>query len=347
MSVCSTPLVRIPFVLQPLRALSAPRTRSVALGAWLALPIAGCGRAPVLPTQPIGPPTTSVVSCGGVGGIVRTTAMSIPEQGTGRSLPAQLWAPDASRQTAPCPILSLLPGGGAPITSVAWAAERLAASGYVVVVTLPSSGGSTNAYHVAAVSGLDFLESETNPYRASADTGRVGIAGWSLGARSLSRTQAEDARVDALVAWDNLAVSETGDAGSAACQNVPGTIRPPRVPALGQASETCPSKTGDAKLTAYEQWRSAGVPAMQVVFAGSTHYWWSAQAAAAQHDLVHAYTRAWFDRWLKGDTTATARLLGRAAPGLPSRLTAEVLSTRFRSAASFDGRVCADLRAGC
>jgi dienelactone hydrolase len=244
-------------------------------------------------------------------------------------------------------VLSLLPGGGAQIASVAWAAERLAASGYVVVVTLPASGGSTQAYHLAAVSGIDFLQSAANPYRANTDTGRVGVAGYSLGARALSRTQAEDARVAALVAWDNLAVSENGDAGSPACQHVPGPLRAPRVPALGQASETCPGLPADAKLTAFEHWRQAGVPAMQVVFAGATHFWWSAQASGAQHDVAHAYTRAWFDRWLKADSAATARLLGRAAPGLPSRATAEVLSARFRSAAALDGRACPDVRAGC
>jgi dienelactone hydrolase len=175
----------------------------------------------------------------------------------------------------------------------------------------------------------------------------VGVAGWSLGARALTRTQAEDARVDALVAWDNLAVSEAGDAGSPACQNAPGVLRPPRVPALGQASETCPELPAAAKLTAFDRWRLAGVPAMQVVFAGATHFWWSAQASAGQHDVAHAYTRAWFDRWLKADSSATARLLGRTVPGLPSRPTAEVLSARFRSAAALDGRACADLRTGC
>jgi hypothetical protein len=230
---------------------------------------------------------------------------------------------------------------------VAWAAERLAASGYVVLVTLPASGGSTDAYHVAAVSGIDFLQSPANPYRASADTARVGIAGYSLGARALSRTQAEDPRVDALVAWDNLAVSESGDAGSPACQNVPQTLRTPRVPALGQASETCSNLPADAKLTAFERWRQAGVPAMQVVFAGATHFWWSAQGSEAQHDVAHAYTRAWFDRWLKADSAATTRLLGSTVPGLPSRAAMGVLSTRFRSAAAFDGRACPDLRAGC
>ncbi|CAA9319125.1 MAG: hypothetical protein AVDCRST_MAG11-1919 [uncultured Gemmatimonadaceae bacterium] len=294
-----------------------------------------------------GTPVAGVLACGGEGGAVRTQSLTLPERGTGRRLSAQIWAPDAGRQTAPCPALSLLPGGGAGISSVAWAAERLAASGYVVVVTLPASAGSTEAYHAAAVSGIDFLQSSENPYRASADTGRVGAAGWSLGARALSRTQADDRRVDALVAWDNLAVSEAGDAGSPACANEPTVLRAPRVPALGQASETCLDKPADAKLTAFERWRQAGVPAMTVVFAGASHFWWSAQASAAQHDLAHAYTRAWFDRWLKADTTATARLLGRTAPGLPSRPSSELLSARFRSAAAFDGRACPDLRAGC
>ena len=317
------------------------------------LALCGCGGVASEPTQPpvtrpgSGTPATSVLACGGEGGTVRTSAVTLPERGSGRRLAAQLWAPEASRQTAPCPILSLLPGGGAQIASVAWAAERLAASGYVVVVTLPASGGSTDAYHAAAVSGIDFLQSAANPYRASSDTGRVGVAGWSLGARALTRTQADDPRVDALVAWDNLAVSETGDAGSAACQNVPGPVRAPRVPALGQASESCPEQPVGAKLTAFERWRQAGVPAMQVVFAGATHFWWSAQASAAQHEIAHAYTRAWFDRWLKADSSATARLLARTAAGLPGRPTADVLSVRFRSAAALDGRVCADLRAGC
>jgi dienelactone hydrolase len=301
-------------------------------------------------TEPLplpAPPLAASLACATDGGTVRTTTVGVPERGGTRILSAQLWAPEAARQTAPCPVLSLLPGGGAAIPSVAWAAERLAASGYVVIVTLPSSGGSTDAYHAAAVSGIDFLQSSANPYRAAVDTGRVGVAGWSLGARALTRTQAEDARVDALVAWDNLAISESGDAGSPACENVPGALRAPRVPALGQASETCPDRPSGAKLTAFERWRAAGVPAMQVVFAGATHFLWSAAAPVAQHDVAHAYTRAWFDRWLKGDTTATARLLGRTVPGLAARRTTDVLSTRFRSAAALDGRVCADLRAGC
>jgi dienelactone hydrolase len=305
----------------------------------------GCGRDAA--TEP--PPTPPVVSvaCATAGGTVRTMTVGVPERGGTRILSAQLWAPEAARQTAPCPMLSVLPGGGAAIASVAWAAERLAANGYVVIVTLPSSGASTSAYHIAAVSGIDFLQSAANPYRTAVDSSRVGVAGWSLGARALTRTQAEDTRVDALVAWDNLAVSETGDAGSPACDNVPGPLRTPRVPALGQASETCLDRAADAKLTAFERWRAAGVPAMQVVFAGATHFLWSATAPDAQHEVAHAYTQAWFDRWLKEDATATPRLLGRTVPGLASRATTDALSARFRSAAALDGRACGDVRAGC
>jgi hypothetical protein len=64
----------------------------------------------------------------------------------------------------------------------------------------------------------------------------------------------------------------------------------------------------------------------------------------AAHDLSHHYTRAWFDRWLKGDSAATTRLLARTVSGQPVET---VLSGSFRSAAAFDGRTCADLRERC
>jgi hypothetical protein len=56
------------------------------------------------------------------------------------------------------------------------------------------------------------------------------------------------------------------------------------------------------------------------------------------------YSAAWFDRWLKGDRYATTRLLARTIDGRPL---SDVLSARFRSAASYSGVDCGDLRAGC
>jgi dienelactone hydrolase len=322
-------------------SLSSHRART--LGHLIATIVtAGCAGSDRLTAAEPEPPVTAA-ACGGIGGTARVQSAAVPERG-GATLEGRLFAPDAARQAGPCPLIVLLPGGGAGISSVEWAADRLAVSGYVVLVVRPASGGSTASYHAAAVSGIDFLQSAASPVRAETDTARVGVAGWSLGARSLSRTQAEDARVDALVAWDNLAVSESGDAGSPACTNLPGALRAPRVPALGQASETCAERGAESKKTAYEAWRAAGVPTVQVVFAGATHFNWSAQAPAAAHDLSHHYTRAWFDRWLKGDGTATTRLLARTVDGRPVEA---VLSATFRSAAAVDGRTCGDLHRGC
>jgi hypothetical protein len=203
-----------------------------------------------------------------------STSATIPQRGGG-SLGARIYAPNSGG--ARYPVVSLLPGGGAPIDSVFWAAEGLAARGYVVVVTQPSSGGSLNAYHLAAISGIDFLASASNPYAAISDTSCVGVAGWSLGARALARTQEEDARVDALVAWDNLAVYETGDPGSPNCVGaLPSALRAPRVPAMGQASDYCgpPNETPEDKKFAYQHWRAYAQPTMQVVLAASDHFVW-------------------------------------------------------------------------
>jgi dienelactone hydrolase len=167
-------------------------------------------------------------ACGGVGGTIRTTTKDIPQQGGG-TLPAKLFAPDASLLTGDCPAVSMLPGGGAPISSVEWAANRLAANGYVVIITDPAAN-TTTSYDIAAKSGIDCLVSSCNTYLSDTDTDAIGVAGWSLGGRSLTKTQETDLRVDAVVEWDNLALSEDGDEGSPACSNAPGIVRNPRVP---------------------------------------------------------------------------------------------------------------------
>jgi hypothetical protein len=240
----------------------------------------------------------------------------------------------------------MLPGGGAEISSVEWAAQRLAASGYVVIITKPQSGASLDSYNTAVRSGIDFLLSAANPFFSSTDTDAVGAAGWSLGARVLARTQEEDTRVGAIVGWDNFAVSEAGDDGSPQCTNQPTTLRKPRVPALGQASDTCnDGRSVDAKKTAFNRWRQFGQPSMQVVFRNANHFWWSATASnTAQYDIAHHYTQNWFDRWLKGDLTATTRLMSRTVNNVSLE---NLLSTNFRSGAILDGYNCDDFRAVC
>ncbi|MCU0689398.1 MAG: hypothetical protein MUE97_06640, partial [Phycisphaerales bacterium] len=212
-----------------------------------------------------------------------------------------------------------------------------------MIITEPSSGGSLTSYNTAARSGVDYLVSSSSPYASSTNVDRIGAAGWSLGARALVRTQQEDLRIDALVAWDNLAKSETGDMGSPSCNNEPTTLTIPRAPAMGQASESC-SNGLTSKVVGFEHWRAAGVPAFQVTFEGSTHFWWGSTGSATARARIDHYTRAWFDLWLKNDPTATDRLRSTEPAGTPLAI---VLSDQYVSASFLNGQHCPDLRAGC
>ncbi|HLM01468.1 MAG TPA: carboxypeptidase-like regulatory domain-containing protein, partial [Pyrinomonadaceae bacterium] len=129
------------------------------------------------------------------------------------------------------------------------------------------------------------------------------------------------------------------------CTNQPTILRTPRVPALGQASDTCnDGRTAEAKKTGFNRWRQFGQPAMQIVFRGANHFWWSAAASTTQHDIANYYTQNWFDRWLKGDTGATSRLLSRSVNSTPLET---LLSQNFASGVFFDGYSCDDLRTAC
>jgi len=272
------------------------------------------------------------------------TGLSIPEQGSGTPLNAVLYAPDAAVWTAPYPLISMLPGGGADVDSVEWAAQLLARDGYMVVITKPQSGGSAASYNTAVKSGIDYLLSAANPYLTEADTQHIGACGWSLGARALSLTQEEDTRVDCIVAWDNLAISENGDEGSPSGGGSGIPVRKPRVPALGQASEM-PGVDAQSKLTAWEHWRANGVACAEIVFAigtsTATHLKWGTAGSTTEHDRFHHYTRAWLDRWLKNDRMGVERLLISTLDGVNA---SSFLSSSFTGGIYVDGYDSADLR---
>ncbi|HWG94421.1 MAG TPA: hypothetical protein VNU66_09375 [Mycobacteriales bacterium] len=176
-----------------------------------------------------------------------------------------------------------------------------------------------------------------NPLHAVVDRERLGLAGHSLGARGVSVVQGaqpwpgtgDENPVDAVVAWDNLALSDSG-AGLAGIPLVP------RVPAMGQAGDYFLTPTPytrppdrDDKRRGFLTWQAAGVPSYQLVVEGGTHYEWSllpgfpTTAWEAGGDggwgnpLARHFTVAWMDRWLKaegepGHADADARLLGLA-----------------------------------
>jgi hypothetical protein len=123
-------------------------------------------------------------------GNFRCANVSIPEQGTGVLLAGRVYAPTQTTAGGPFPLIGLLPGGGATLDSVEWAATRLVGSGYVVVSVTPQSGTQTGSYNLALKSALDFMSSGGNPFLSVTDGARVGAAGWSPSRRPRRRTPA-------------------------------------------------------------------------------------------------------------------------------------------------------------
>ena len=116
-----------------------------------------------------------------------------------------------------------------------------------------------------------------------------------------------------------------------------------------------------SKSSAAQQIAAAGVPAGELVIRGGTHYEFSFIPNPAfggtlrGEDLVAWYTTAWFDRFVKGDRKATARLFTdrwRAdddEAAVDPDHDGNLFSFYYDSPLWVDGRTCADLRTaqGC
>jgi hypothetical protein len=207
--------------------------------------------------------------------------------------------------------------------------------------------------HEASCAGSYPTETRAfNPFHAFVDRERIGIAGHSYGAAGVTWVQAYGAPgaenwpgllsaenpVDAVVAWDALGYTDTGNnATITSVQLPPGTTNAvtdafggsdfPAVvahkPALSFKSEygftpvpfvTDPDR--DAHKNAFKQWQAASVPVVSVTIAGTTHLDYSlgptlpASSWCPNTDnnrceggwarpMITEYTVAWFDRWLK------------------------------------------------
>jgi len=266
---------------------------------------------------------------------------------------ADLYAPKLGTQTAACPVIVVLPPGCSIKQDVTWVGPMLASQGYVVMVVSAVIDSPDNYSACARIASLalGFMASPANPYRAGTDTTRAGAIGYSQAGRVLVRVQSSDVRFKALVVWDNLTKGESSDPGSPSCASDPGTTVTPRVPALGIASEQCDVTVlgVDAKKTGFAAWRTSGMPAMEVVLAGADNSAFAKASGTASPFIAH-YTRQWFDRWLKGDSTATTRLLELIVdPGMGSAPASRttLLSSIWRSASFLDGHDCPDLRSSC
>lgn len=209
------------------------------------------------------------------------------------------------------------------------------------------------------------LANAHNPLAGMLDSTRIGIAGHSLGAYAVSEVGSRDPRVDAIVAWDNL--SPGGGEGYG------GDTPPitPRVPGLGMSADyglTPTPYTADPnpeeKNSAFSHWKDAGVDTMQLNIRGGTHYEWSYishpafGATLRGIDMAAWYTTAWFDKYVKRDSTADRRLLtdrwradaseAEVDPAGDGNLFSFYLRSRIAITSGGGGKVvCDDVREGC
>jgi dienelactone hydrolase len=243
---------------------------------------------------------------------------------------------------------------------------------------LPRKSCSTGTSHAAkqvrrAQAGLD---AAYNPFWSLVDPSRVGIAGHSYGAAGVSYIGQWDPRVKATVAWDNLGAPSPGDGsrtGEQPCPADPAQRTPAAItkPALGMSADYYIPPTPNtsdpdplAKSVESRAYSRAGVDTGEIVIRGGTHYDFDFipnvgfPATLRGADEIAWYTNAWFDKYVKGDPTADARLLtnrwrhddAEAAvdPGHDGNTMSFYYRSRLDVVRAGGGRVtCEDLRAGC
>ena len=223
----------------------------------------------------------------------------------GATISGHVWATRAGPQQRPGVVITN--GSVQADEQMYWyAAQTLAKAGYVVLTWDPQGQGQSD------VPGEGPDASEGVPGQSDGRPFYVGQ--W-------------DPRVKAIVAWDNLGPADPAAGGR-----------------LGE--RPCPADPDplarSAQSLAYSR---AGVDTGQLVIRGGTHYECSFIANAAfgatlrGADLTAWYTTAWFDRYVKGDPSADARLLTTGW--------LDAFSFYYRSRLDIGGFTCEDLRGGC
>ena len=196
---------------------------------------------------------------------------------------------------------------------------------------------------------LDWFLSAANPYAGQLDrspdlqtvtpgrTTRIAVIGHSMGAFAVSKVQATDERIEAIVALDKLA-GPSAPALPGAGSNADNR---PVVPALAIQSEygftvapyflsgnsLAPSPGNPDPMrerrTGFDDWKAAGVDTMLVVPRASTHLEYAdipyvLPASRWGQDLTSGYVQAWLDRYLKHRSN-DAELLSPSARYLEPR----------------------------
>lgn len=273
------------------------------------------------------------------GGIAEEVSFTAAD---GAQLRGHLWLPNPTTNPEP-------PGGypGVVITDGSvqayenlyyWAAEGLAQYGYEVLTydvqgqgdsdLLPGSCTPSSCpgvpyqqnynFYQGAEDSLNWFDSSANPGYGELNTGKIGIAGHSLGAAAVSWAGQCDSRVKTIVAWDDLSAIAPGQCG----QNVtvPARYQNPAAYQGGAVSRPALALTNDylfnpqpqtsvpdpnAKDAGYQQLVKAGLDSEIVTFRGATHLTYSyvpylLPASELAERFAFYYTLAWLDQYLRG-----------------------------------------------
>jgi dienelactone hydrolase len=187
------------------------------------------------------------------------------------------------------------------------------------------------------------LDAAYNPFWSLLNGGKIGLVGHSYGAAGVSYIGQWDPRVGAVVALDNLGgpgpnagvVPGSGTKstiGEQGCPSTPAdrTTVPITKPALGISADYGLPPTPNTSLpdpTLKEQeskvYSQAGVDSGEIVIRGGSHLDFSFipnQAFGASlrgPDITDWYTTAWFDKYLRHEPSADARLLTERWRGDP------------------------------
>jgi len=231
-----------------------------------------------------------------------------------------------------------------------------------------SSGTSHAAKQNARVAqGLD---AAYNPYWAMVNPSEIGLIGHSYGALGVSYIGETDPRIKAIVALDNLAGSTTP--AEKPCVDASQRAGAPTTkPALGFSADYFLPPTPNAsqpdplaKTTESLAYTKAGVDSGEIIIRGGSHFdfdWIPNSGFGATlrgADEIDWYASAWFDKYLKHDPSADARLLSarwrsdapEAAidPNHDANMFSQYYDSRLDVHLS-GGRVfdCENLRAGC
>ena len=163
-----------------------------------------------------------------------------------------------------------------------------------------------------------------NPWHAYVDPAAIGAAGHSLGAAAVSFVQGHPELlrepIRATVAWDALSTCDDfGSAYEGTCD--PAYATRPSAPALNLTNDFfLPRRLSElpdpsAALAGFELWRSAGFDTMSFALASGTHLEYTLgpilPATRYGAEVAAFYTLAFFDRYLRGDPSASERLLAR------------------------------------